>query len=80
MTPLESIFEIRSSVLDLQAYLHSKDSLVVKKARSKYVHLVDRFFREHGRVVNSGQRSECLNDHTYFLTTLEIVESKYYCD
>ncbi len=80
MTPIESIFEIRSSVHDLQAYLHSKDSLVAKKARTKYEHLVDRFFREHGRVVNPAQRSQCLNDHAYFLTLLDSAESKYYCD
>lgn len=80
MTPIESIFEIRSNFHDLQRYLNSKDVLVARKARKKYEKLVDRFFREHGLVVNPAQRSDCLNDHTYFLNLLEIMESKYYCD
>lgn len=80
MTPIESIFEIKSSFLDLERYLNSKDVLVARKARKKYGQLVDRFFREHGRLVNLEQHRECLNDHGLFLKLLVSVEAKYYCD
>lgn len=79
MTPIESIFEIRSNFLDLQRYLNSKDVLVARKARTKYGQLVDRFFREHGRVVNTAQRSECLNDHAFF-DAVRGCGKQYYCD
>jgi Mg2+ and Co2+ transporter CorA len=36
MTPIESIFEIKSAVLDLRRYLLSKDTVVSKKARMRY--------------------------------------------
>jgi len=46
MTPIESIYEIQSAVLDLQRY-SSKDAVVSKKVQIKYAELIDRFFREN---------------------------------
>jgi hypothetical protein len=46
MTPIESIYEIQSAVLDLQLYLYSKDAVVSKRAQMKYEQWVDRFFRK----------------------------------
>jgi hypothetical protein len=36
MTPIESIYEIQSAVLDLQRYLNSNDVVVSKRAQMKY--------------------------------------------
>ena len=36
MTPIESIYEIKSAVIDLQKYLCSKDRGVSKYAQTKY--------------------------------------------
>jgi len=80
MTPIESIFEIRASLLDMLPYLNSKSAWVASRARGHYEQLVDRFFREHGRLVKPEQRSECLQDDDYFLRVMESVEGKYYCD
>lgn len=46
MTPIESLYEIKAAVLDLQRYLLSKDAVVSKRAQIKYKEWVDRFFRE----------------------------------
>jgi hypothetical protein len=35
MTPIESIYEIKTAVLDLQKYLISKDAAVTKKAKKR---------------------------------------------
>jgi hypothetical protein len=47
MTLIESIYEIKSAVLDLQKYLCSKDKVVSKRAQIKYEQWIDRFFREN---------------------------------
>jgi adenosine deaminase len=47
MTPIESIYEIQSAVLDLQRYLNSKDKVVSYRAQERYEQSVDRFFREN---------------------------------
>ena len=80
MTPIESIFEIRASLLDMLPYLNSESAWVAGRARGKYEQLVDRFFREHGRLVKPEQRSECLHDYDYFLKLMESTEESYYSD
>jgi hypothetical protein len=47
MTPIESIYEIQSVVLDLQCYLQSKDKVVSYRAQERYEQWVNRFFREN---------------------------------
>jgi hypothetical protein len=71
MTPIESIFEIKAAVLDLQRYLQSKDKMVSTRAQMKYKQWIDRFFRENVNVVESEKRNICLHDFDYFLKLLE---------
>lgn len=80
MTSIESIYEIEADLHDLQPYLHSKSALVSKRAQGEYKQLVDRYFREHGRMVNPEQRSECLHDDKYFFNLLESTRKSYYSD
>ncbi len=80
MTSIESIYEIEADLHDLQPYLHSKSAWVSKRAQWKYDHLVDRFFREQGRIVNPEHRSACLHDDEYFLSLLESTRKSYYLD
>jgi len=80
MTPIESIFEIRASLLDMLPYLNSKSAWVASRARGHYEQLVDRFFSEHGRLVKPEQRSECLHDYDYFLKVMELTRKSYYSD
>jgi hypothetical protein len=79
MTPIESIYEIQSAVLDLQRrYLNSNDVVVSKRAQMKYKQWVDRFFRENVNVVEPQQREACLNDPGYFLSLMEETVERYY--
>ena len=75
MTPIESIYEIQSAVLDLQRYLQSKDKVVSYRAQERYEEWVDRFFRENVNLVESEKRRSlrflCLQDFDYFLKLLE---------
>ena len=80
MTPIESIYEIEADLHDLQPYLHSKSVWAARRAQGKYEHLVDRYFREHCRIVNPEQRSACLHDDTYLLSLLESARQSYYFD
>jgi hypothetical protein len=80
MTPIESIYEIEADLHELQPYLHSKNASVAKKVSIKYEQLIDRFFREHGRLVNPEERSNCLRDHAYFLRLMESTRKGYYSD
>jgi hypothetical protein len=80
MTAIESIYEIEADLHDLQPYLNSKSPWAAKRARGKYERLVDRFFREHGRVTDPEQRSACLHDDKYFLSLLESTRESYYSD
>jgi nucleoside-triphosphatase THEP1 len=77
MTPIESIYEIRSSVLDLQRYLQSKDKVVIVSARERYNRLVDRFFRENVNIIEPEKRNTCLHDVDYFLKLLESTVEYY---
>ena len=80
MTTIESIYEIESDLHDLQPYLHSKSTWVAKRARDKYEQLVDRFFREHGRILDPEQISLCLHDDKSFLSLMELTRNSYYYD
>ena len=71
MTPIESIYEIQSAVLDLQLYLYSKDAVVSYRAQDRYEQWVDRFFRENINVVEAEKHNICLHDFDYFLKLLE---------
>ena len=71
MTPIESIYEIQFTVLDLQRYLQSKDKVVSYRAQERYEQWVDRFFRENVNVVEPEKRNICLQDFDYFLKLLE---------
>jgi polynucleotide 5'-kinase involved in rRNA processing len=77
MTPIESIYEIRSAVLDLQRYLQSRDKVVSYRAQERYEQWVDRFFRENVNVVESEKRNICLHDFDYFLKLLESTGEYY---
>jgi hypothetical protein len=77
MTPIESIYEIQSAVLDLQRYIQSKDKVVSYRARHWYEQWVERFFRENVNVVESEKRHLCLNDVDYFLKLLESTVEYY---
>jgi hypothetical protein len=83
MTPIESIYEIRSSVLDLQRHLVAKKPVVYHRAYERYEKLVDRFFRESVNVFEPERRMslriECLDDSDYFLNLLEST-MEYYDD
>lgn len=78
MTAIESIYEIKSAVLDLQRYLLSKVAVVSKRAQIKYEQLVDRFFRENENLVAHQQRHSCSHDLDYFLNLLESTAEYYY--
>jgi hypothetical protein len=71
LTPIESIYEIQSTVLDLDRYLNSRDAVVSKRAQMKYEQWFDRFFRENVNVVEPEKRNVCLHDFDYFLKQLE---------
>ncbi len=78
MTPIESIYEIRSDVLDLQKYLSGKKTIVYYKAYERYEKLVNRFFRENFNVIEPEKRIMCLDDVDYFLKLLESTREYYY--
>jgi hypothetical protein len=80
MTPIESIYEIKAAVLDLQKYLASKDAAVTKKAKIKYLQLIDRFFRESGSIITPQQRDSCVHDLDYFLHLMESSVEHYYTE
>ena len=75
MTPIESIYEIQSAILDLQRYLQSKDKVVSYRAQERYEQWVDRFFKENVNVVEPEKRRSlrilCLQEGDYFLKLLE---------
>jgi hypothetical protein len=78
MTAIESIYEIKEAVLDLQRYLLSKVAVVSKKAQIKYEQLVDRFCRENENLVAPQLRHSCLDDLDYFLNLMESTKEYYY--
>jgi len=77
MTPIESIYEIQSAVLDLQRYLTGKKSAVYYRAYERYEKLVNRFFRENVNMVQTEKRNTCLNDVDYFLKLLKETVENY---
>lgn len=77
MTPIESIWEIRNAVLDLQKYLTSKDDVVRKRAHSRYLEWMERFFRENRHLLTKDQRRACVDDVDYFLSMLDEIEAFY---
>ena len=81
MTPIESIYEIQSAILDLQRYLQSNDKVVSYRAQERYEQWVERFFRENVNVVESGKRRSlcilCLQDVDCFLKLLESTVEYY---
>ncbi len=81
MTPIESIYEIRSAVLNLQRHLIAKKPAVYHRAYERYEKLVDRFFRESVNVFEPDKRRilriECLDDSNYFLNLLESTVEYY---
>lgn len=80
MTPLESIFQIKNAVLDLQRYLMSKDTVVSRRAQKKYEQWVDRFFRENENLLAPQQRYACVHDLGYFLNLIESAKEYYDLD
>ena len=77
MTPIESIYEIQSAVLDLQRYLNAKDKVVSYRAQERYEQSVDRYFRENVNVVEPEKRDTCLQDVDYFLKLLKSTVEHY---
>jgi Mg2+ and Co2+ transporter CorA len=77
MTPIESIYEIRSAVLDLQRYLQSKDKVIFHRAQERYKKWVDRFFKKNVNVIETEKRNICLHDVDYFLKLLESTVEYY---
>ena len=81
MTPIESIYEIQSDVLDLQQYLQSKDKVVSFRAQIKYEEWIDRFFRENINLLKPEKRWSlrilCLQGFDYFIKLLESTVGHY---
>ena len=78
MTPIESIYEIKEAVVNLERYLLSKDAVVSKKARIKYEQLVDVFFRGNKGSETTKQRQDCLNDQDFFMKLMDETVEYYY--
>jgi len=78
MTPIESIYEIKEAVVNLERYLSSNDAVVSKKARAKYEQLVDVFFRDNKGSETTKQRQECLNYQGYFMSLMDETVEYYY--
>jgi hypothetical protein len=81
MTPIESIYEIQSAVLDLQRYLQSKDKVVSFRAQERYAQWVDRLFRENANMVEPEKRRNlrilCLQDVDCFFMLLKSTVEYY---
>lgn len=77
MTPIESIYEIQSDVVDLQRYLTGKKTVGFYRAYEKYEKLVNRFFRENVNMVKPEKRNACLSDVNYFLNLLKNTVEDY---
>ena len=80
MFPIDSIHEIQAAVLDLERYLKSRDKIVSQKTRKKYERLVNRFFKEHEKLLSAQQKKVCLEDFRYFLSLTETVIEHYYLE
>jgi hypothetical protein len=80
MTHIESIFEIKSAVLELARYTPSKDAIVKKKVQKKYLKLIDRFFSENEKFVKPEQRYKCLQNMDYFMGLMDEAVDHYYLE
>lgn len=80
MTPIDSMLEIKTAVLDLEKYLLSKDVVVVKRAQGKYENLIDRFFQENENLLAPQQHKACIHDMGYFLSLIESAIELYYLE
>jgi hypothetical protein len=78
MTPIESIYEIKAAVLDLQRHLNEKQPVVYHRAYERYEKLVDRFFKENKDFVKPEQRQSCLDNSASFLKLMEDALEYYY--
>lgn len=78
MTPIESIYEIKSDVEDLQKYLKDKSPVVSHKAQERYEKLVNRFFKENKDFVKTEYRQRCLSDLVFFLKLMDTTLENYY--
>ena len=81
MTPIESIYEIQSVILDLQQYLQSRDKVISYRTQKRYEQWVDRFFKENVNVLEPEKRRSlrilCLQDFVYFLKLMESTVDYY---
>jgi hypothetical protein len=81
MTPIESIFEIKSAVLDHRQYLQSKDKVVCFSAQIKYEEWIDRFIREKINLLKPEKRRSLrilyLQGFDYFIKLLESTVEHY---
>jgi len=80
MTNIESIYEIKTAVLDLRRYASSNNEYVSNKVKVKYQKLLDRFFRENESLVTPQQRRSCLYDVGYFLILMDEAVEQYYLE
>jgi hypothetical protein len=80
MTPIESIYEIKSAVSALARFTSKKDPIVTKKVQAKYLELIDRFFRENENLVEPEQRQSCLEDVGYFMNLMDEAVEHYYLE
>jgi len=78
MTPIESIYEIKAAVLNLQRHLIAKKPVVYHRAYERYEQWVDRFFRENRNYVKPEQKIQCLDDSNYFLELMDDTIEDYY--
>jgi hypothetical protein len=80
MTPIESIYEIKSAVLELARYTPSNDAIVKKKVKEKYLKLIDRFFSENEKIYEPEQRQACLDNRDYFIGLMNEAVEHYYLE
>lgn len=76
MTAIESIFAIKSAVIDLGRYT-SSNQFVSKRVQIKYVQLLDRFFSENDNYVTHEHRQSCLHDMDYFVGLMDETAEHY---
>ncbi len=80
MTPIESIYEIKSAISSLASYTSSRDVVVLKKVQVKYLELIDRFFLENEKFVKPEQREACSHDKDYFINLMDDAVEHYYSE
>jgi hypothetical protein len=77
MTPIESIYEIKEAVIDLQKCLNSRNRVVSIRSQMRCEQLVDRFFMENINVAEIERHNMCLHDPDYFFKLLETTAEYY---